>query len=86
MENTTVFKNIECSVTQLATITTLIDNYIEEQNEMIEIYTNKLNAAYSTDDVRFCQEVIKDKKHNIKRMIALQEQMSTKELITKHTL
>ena len=86
MENTTVFKNIECSVTQLATITTLIDNYIEEQNEMIEIYTNKLNAAYNTEQVRFYQATIKDKKANIKSMIALQEQMSTKELITKHTL
>ena len=82
----TVFKNIECSVTQLAITMSLIDKYIEEQNEMIEIYTNKLNGAYSTDDVKFCQEVIKDKKANIKRMIALQEQMSTKELITKHTL
>jgi len=83
---TTVFKNIECSVTQLATVMTLIDKYIEEQNELIEIYTNKINAAYSTDDVRFCQDVLKDKKANIKRMVALQEQMSAKELITKHTL
>lgn len=86
MENTTVFKNIECSVTQLAITMSLIDKYIEEQNEMIEIYTNKLNGAYSTDDVRFCQEVIKDKKANIKLMLDLQNKMSTKQLITKHTL
>ena len=86
MENTTVFKNIECSVTQLATIMTLIDNYIKEQNEMIVIYTEKLNAAYSTDDVRFCQDTIKDKKAKIKSMLELQKQMSTKQLITKHTL
>ncbi len=82
----TVFKNIECSVTQLATVMTLIDKYIEEQNELIEIYTNKINAAYSTDDVRFCQDVLKEKKANIKRMLDLQEQMSAKDLITKHTL
>ena len=83
---TTVFKNIECSVTQLATVMTLIDKYIEEQNELIEIYTNKINAAYSTDDVRFCQDVLKEKKANIKRMLDLQDQMSAKDLITKHTL
>ena len=83
---TTVFKNIECSVTQLAITMSLIDKYIEEQNEMIEIYTNKLNGAYSTDDVKFCQEVIKDKKANIKLMLDLQNKMSTKQLITKHTL
>ena len=82
----TVFKNIECSVTQLATVMTLIDKYIEEQNELIEIYTNKINAAYSTDDVRFCQDVLKEKKANIKRMLDLQDQMSAKDLITKHTL
>tara|TARA_R100001230_G_C5652179_1_gene157216 strand:- start:311 stop:565 length:255 start_codon:yes stop_codon:yes gene_type:complete len=82
----TVFKNIECSVTQLAITMSLIDKYIEEQNEMIEIYTNKLNGAYSTDDVKFCQEVIKDKKANIKLMLDLQNKMSTKQLITKHTL
>ena len=64
----------------------LIDKYIEEQNEMIKIYTNKLNGAYSTDDVKFCQEVIKDKKANIKLMLDLQNKMSTKQLITKHTL
>ena len=86
MENTTVFKNIECSVTKLATIMTLIDNYIEEQNEMTEIYTNKLNAAYSTDDVNFCQEYLKEIKIKIKSMNDLKEQMSAKELITKHTL
>ena len=86
MENTTVFKNIECSVTQLAITMSLIDKYIEEQNEMIEIYTNKLNGAYSTDDVKFCQEVIKDKKANIKLRLDLQNKMSTKQLITKHTL
>ena len=80
------YKNIECSVTQLAITMSLIDKYIEEQNEMIEIYTNKLNGAYSTDDVKFCQEVIKDKKANIKLMLDLQNKMSTKQLITKHTL
>ena len=83
---TTVFKNIECNVTQLATTMTLIDNYIKEQKEMIEIYKDELNGSSSTEQVRFYQTTIKDKKANIKSMIALQEQMSAKELITKHTL
>ena len=83
---TTVFKNIECSVTQLATTMTLIDNYIKEQKEMIELYKDELNGSDNTEQVRFYQTTIKDKKANIKSMIALQEQMSTKELITKHTL
>ena len=83
---TTVFKNIECNVTQLATTMTLIDNYIKEQKEMIELYKDKLNGSDNTEQVRFYQTTIKDKKANIKSMIALQEQMSTKELITKHTL
>ena len=82
----TVFKNIECNVTQLATIMTLIDNYIKEQKEMIELYKDELNGSDNTEQVRFYQTTIKDKKANIKSMIALQEQMSTKELITKHTL
>jgi len=86
MKNTSIYKNIECSVSQLATTMTLIDNYIKEQNEMIIIYTEKLNAAYNTDDVRFCQDTIKDKKAKIKSMLELQKQMSTKQLITKHTL
>tara|TARA_R100001443_G_scaffold77509_1_gene84705 strand:- start:289 stop:543 length:255 start_codon:yes stop_codon:yes gene_type:complete len=83
---TTVFKNIECNVTQLATTMTLIDNYIKEQKEMIELYKDELNGSDNTEQVRFYQTTIKDKKANIKSMIALQDQMSTKELITKHTL
>ena len=83
---TTVFKNIECNVTQLATTMTLIDSYIKEQKEMIELYKEQLNGSDNTEQVRFYQTTIKDKKANIKSMIALQEQMSTKELITKHTL
>ena len=83
---TTVFKNIECSVSQLATTMTLIDSYIKEQKEMIELYKEQLNGSDNTEQVRFYQATIKDKKANIKSMIALQEQMSTKELITKHTL
>jgi FtsZ-binding cell division protein ZapB len=83
---TTVFKNIECSVSQLATTMTLIDSYIKEQKEMIELYKEQLNGSDNTEQVRFYQTTIKDKKANIKSMIALQEQMATKELITKHTL
>ena len=83
---TTVFKNIECNVTQLATTMTLIDSYIKEQKEMIELYKEELNGSDNTEQVRFYQTTIKDKKANIKSMIALQEQMATKELITKHTL
>ena len=83
---TTVFKNIQCNVTQLATTMTLIDNYIKEQKEMIELYKDELNGSDNTEQVRFYQTTIKDKKANIKSMIALQEQMSSKELITKHTL
>jgi FtsZ-binding cell division protein ZapB len=82
----TVFKNIECSVSQLATTMTLIDSYIKEQKEMIELYKEQLNGSDNTEQVRFYQTTIKDKKANIKSMIALQEQMATKELITKHTL
>jgi FtsZ-binding cell division protein ZapB len=82
----TVFKNIECSVSQLATTMTLIDSYIKEQKEMIELYKEQLNGSDNTEQVRFYQTTIKDKKANIKSMIALQEQMETKELITKHTL
>ena len=83
---TKVFKNIECSVSQLATTMTLIDSYIKEQKEMIELYKEQLNGSDNTEQVRFYQTTIKDKKANIKSMIALQEQMATKELITKHTL
>lgn len=83
---TTVFKNIQCNVNQLATTMTLIDNYIKEQNEMVELYKEQLNGSYNTEQVRFYQNTIKDKKANIKSMIALQEQMSNNELITKHTL
>ena len=83
---TTIFKNIECNVKQLATTMTLIDNYIKEQKEMIELYKEQLNGSDNTEQVRFYQTTIKDKKANIKSMIALQEQMSNKELITKHTL
>jgi type III secretory pathway component EscR len=83
---TTVYKNIQCNVTQLATTMTLIDNYIKEQKEMIDLYKEQLNGSDTTEQVRFYQTTIKDKKANIKSMIALQEQMSNKELITKHTL
>ena len=86
MENPLIYKNIQCNVPQLATTMTLIDNYIKEQKEMIELYKEQLNGSDTTEQVRFYQTTIKDKKANIKSMIALQEQMSNKELITKHTL
>tara|TARA_Y100001970_G_C13826720_1_gene647657 strand:- start:306 stop:566 length:261 start_codon:yes stop_codon:yes gene_type:complete len=86
MKNPLIYKNIKCNVKQLATTMTLIDNYIKEQKEMIELYKEQLNGSDTTEQVRFYQTTIKDKKANIKSMIALQEQMSNKELITKHTL
>ena len=46
---TTVFKNIECSVSQLATTMTLIDSYIKEQKEMIELYKEQLNGSSNTN-------------------------------------
>ena len=86
MKNPTIYKNIQCNVKQLARLMTLIDNHLEDQQEMIDIYKNKLNGAYSTDDVNFCQETIKDKKDVIKAMLDIKKQMEEKEFTTKHTL
>tara|TARA_R110002020_G_scaffold97112_2_gene231965 strand:- start:392 stop:646 length:255 start_codon:yes stop_codon:yes gene_type:complete len=83
---TKVFKNIEYTVKQLATTMVLIDNYIKEEKEMIELYKEKLNSSSSTEQVRFYQTTIKDKKANIKSIASLKEQMSINEFTTKHTL
>ena len=83
---TKVFKNIECDSKQLAITCMLIDNFIKEQKEKMEEYREKLNCPDNIEQVNIYQTLIKNKRANIKSAIALQEQMSTKELITKHTL
>jgi hypothetical protein len=86
MKNPLIYKNIQCNVNQLARLMTLIDNHLENQEEIIDIYKDKLNGADSTDDVRFCQETIKEKKDIVKAMLEIKKQMQEKEFTTKHTL
>ena len=83
---TTVFKNIECDSKQLAITCMLIDNFIKEQKEKMEEYREKLNCPDNIEQVNIYQNLIKDKRANIKSAIALQEQIDNKELITKHAL
>ena len=86
MDNPIIYKNIQCNVNQLARLMTLIDNHLENQEEIIDIYKDKLNAAHSTDDVKFCQETIKEKKAVFKAMLDIKKQMQETEFTTKHTL
>tara|TARA_R110000824_G_scaffold313104_2_gene499971 strand:- start:254 stop:535 length:282 start_codon:yes stop_codon:yes gene_type:complete len=86
MEKPLIYKNIKCNAEQLARLMTLIDDHLENQEEMIDIYKDKLNGAYSTDDVNFCQETIKDKKDMIQAMLDIKKQMEETEFTTKHTL
>ena len=59
-------------------------NKITTRDAMIDLGVGDLQGTIR--DLKKAGVQIKDKKANIKSMIALQEQMSTKELITKHTL
>ena len=82
----TVFKNLECDSKQLTITYMLIDNFIKEQKEKIEEYREKLNCPDIIEEVNIYQAIIKDKRENIKSVIALQKQIDNNELITKHTL
>ena len=83
---TTIYKNIQCNVKQLARLMTLIDNHLENQEEMIDIYKDRLNASDSTNDVRAYQESIKETKDVVKAMLDVKRQMQETEFTTKHTL
>tara|TARA_R100000781_G_scaffold120_1_gene132 strand:+ start:110 stop:370 length:261 start_codon:yes stop_codon:yes gene_type:complete len=86
MKNPIIYKNIKCNVNQLARLMTLTEKDIENQKEMISLYKDKLNGASNTEEVRFYQNTIKEKKDSIKILSSLKEQMSNNEFITKHTL
>jgi|TARA_R100000458_G_scaffold42292_1_gene40143 hypothetical protein len=83
---TTIYKQIKLNVKQLATSMVLIDNYVKEQNEMIEIYINRLNGSSSTDEVNFYQDLVKEMKDKVKSMISLKKEMEDVEFTTKHDL
>ena len=86
MENPLIYKNIQCNVPQLARLMTLIDNHLENQEEMIDIYKDRLNASNSTNDVRAYQESIKETKEVVKAMLDVKRQMQETEFTTKHQL
>ena len=83
---TKTYKNIEFDVDQLAITITTLEKFMEEQNDHINFYFEKLNGAGTTQDVREWTESIRKGKKRIKSVRPLLEQMAFNEFTTKYTL
>ena len=83
---TKTYKNIEFDVDQLAITITTLEKFMEEQNDYINFYFEKLNGAGTTQDVRDWTASIKDLKKRMNVIEPLIKQMRANEFITKHTL
>ena len=83
---TEIYKTIKLDSEQLAITMTALEKFIDEQNEQVNFYFEKLNGAGTTQDVREWTESIRKGKKRIKSVRPLLEQMAFNEFTTKHTL
>ena len=83
---TEIYKTIKLDSEQLAITMTALEKFIDEQNEQVNFYFEKLNGAGTTQDVREWTENIRKGKKRIKSVRPLLEQMAFNEFTTKYTL
>ena len=83
---TELYKTINLSVNESATLLVMIDKQIEHEIESINFWFEKLNGAGTTQDVREWTASIKNAKDRLKALRSIQSNLIDSELITIHHL
>ena len=83
---TELYKTINLSVNESATLLVIIDKQIEHEIESINFWFERLNGAGTTQDVREWTASIKNAKERLKALRSIQANIIDSELITKHHL
>ena len=83
---TELYKTINLSVNESATLLVMIDKQIEHEIESINFWFEKLNGAGTTQDVREWTASIKNAKDRLKALRSIQANIIDSEIITKHHL
>tara|TARA_R100000995_G_scaffold1880_1_gene1293 strand:+ start:14081 stop:14347 length:267 start_codon:yes stop_codon:yes gene_type:complete len=83
---TELYKTINLSVNESATLLVVIDKQIEHEIESINFWFEKLNGAGTTQDVREWTASIKNAKDRLKALRSIQANIIDSEIITKHHL
>ena len=83
---TELYKTINLSVNESATLLVVIDKQIEHELESINFWFEKLNSAGTTQDVRDWTASIKNAKERLKALRSIQANIIDSEIITKHHL
>ena len=83
---TELYKTINLSVNESATLLVMIDKQIEHEIESINFWFERLNGAGTTQDVRDWTASIKNSKDRLKALRSIQANIIDSELITKHHL
>ena len=83
---TELYKTINLSVNESATLLVMIDKQIEHEIESINFWFERLNGAGTTQDVREWTASIKNAKERLKALRSIQANIIDSEVITKHHL
>lgn len=83
---TELYKTINLSVNESATLLVVIDKQIEHEIESINFWFERLNGAGTTQDVREWTASIKNAKERLKALRSIQANIIDSEIITKHHL
>ena len=81
-----LYKTINLSVTESATLLVMIDKQIEHEIDSINFWFERLNGAGTTQDVREWTASIKNAKERLKALRSIQANIIDSEIITKHHL
>ena len=83
---TELYKTINLSVNESATLLVVIDKQIEHEIESINFWFERLNGAGTTQDVREWTASIKNAKERLKALRSIQANIIDSEIITNHHL
>ena len=83
---TELYKTINLSVNESATLLVMIDKQIEHEIESINFWFERLNGAGTTQDVREWTASTKNAKERLKALRSIQANIIDSEIITKHHL
>ena len=83
---TELYKTINLSVNESATLLVVIEKQIEHEIESINFWFDRLKGAGTTQDVREWTASIKNAKERLKALRSIQANIIDSEIITKHHL
>jgi hypothetical protein len=83
---TELYKTINLSVNESATLLVVIEKQIEHEIESINFWFERLNGAGTTQDVREWSAGIKNGKDRLKALKSIQANIIETEMTTKHHL